>query len=352
MKVSVLVGTVKGGFLFRSDENRKKWTVEGPLFKGWKVTAATRASDGKYVAATANFVYGLAIHRSPDLVEWTQVPCSPELPEGQDFKLNEVWTMTAADNRVYAGVDEAAMFESEDQGEHWSFAPGLTNHPSRDKWFPGFGGLCAHSLLVDPKNHDRLWCGISAVGVFRSEDRGESWSCKNEGIPMIIEDQEHKDIGFCVHAIAQDPDDPQLMYRQDHKGMFRSKNGGDLWEKNEEGLPSGFGFPLAQDHTTKALFAVPLQSDEYRMPIDGALKVYRSQDGGDSWQGMSKGLPQEHAYMGVLRKAMAVDHLDPCGVFIGTTAGTVHYSADGGDTWGDLPGVFPRILTVQAFVED
>jgi len=351
MNVNLLVGTVKGGFLFRSDAKRGRWSLEGPLFKGWKVTASGRDLGGGYFVATASEVYGVAVQRSRDLREWRQVEKGPRWTEESGFKMNQIWTFARTTDRLYAGVDEAGLFESGDGGESWTLVEGLSGHSTRKVWFPGFGGLCAHVVLSDPKDPKRLWCGISAVGVFRSEDGGKSWAPKNRGVTQVIEDKAEKEIGFCVHGLVQDPNDADTIWRQDHRGMYRTRDGGDGWEKIENGLPSGFGFPIALAAKTRSLFCVPLESDEYRMPVEGKMRVFRSRDGGGSWQPLSKGLPQEHAYMGVLRGSMAVDDLDPCGVYFGTTSGTVFASADGGDSWAALPGTFPRILSVEAFVE-
>ena len=352
MGVTIVVGTVKGAFALRSDDSRGTWQIDGPLFKGWKVTAAARRSDGTWLLATASDVYGCAIHKSADLKEWRQVAKGPEYPKGGKRKLNQIWKLVVHDSACYAGVDEAGLFRSSDGGETWAPLAGLNEHRTREAWCPGAGGLCAHSILIDPADPKRIWCGISAVGVFRSDDGGESWQAKNEGVPVILEDKEFKEIGFCVHALAQDPDNAERIFRQDHRGMFRTADGGDRWERIENGLASGFGFPLVMDRRTRALFAVPLESDEYRMPKDGKLRVYRSTDGGDSWQALSKGLPQEHAYAGVLRAAVDVDHLDPCGVYMGTTSGDVYVTADAGESWTALPCRLPRINCVAAFVDE
>lgn len=352
MGVVVLVGTAKGGFLFRSDDSRQSWSISGPFFKGWKVTTAGRASDGQYIAGTASQVYGAAIHKSADLEEWRQVEKGPVYAEESGRKLNQIWKLVSAAGVDYAGVDEAGLFRSADGGETWEPVSALNDHHTRGSWFPGAGGLCAHSILADPTNDQRLWCGISAVGVFRTDDGGATWNEKNEGVPVIIEDKEHKGIGFCVHGLVPDPENPDRIYRQDHMGMYRSSNGGDSWEKIENGLPSRFGFPIAMGRETKTLYAFPLESDEYRIPTDGKFRVFRSRDEGESWEPLTNGLPQENAYQGVLRGAMDTDDLDPCGVYVGSTSGTVHFSNDGGDSWQTLPCTFPRILTVRVFRED
>ena len=351
MRVQTLVGTIKGAFLFTSDGSRERWTIEGPSFKGWKVTASERAPDGTTFVATASDVYGPAIHKSTNLTDWTQIEAGPAWPEDGGRKLNQIWIIRAGGESLFAGVDEAGLFRSDDAGESWQPVEGLNEHATRGAWYPGAGGLCAHSILFDEGNPDRIWCGISAVGVFRSDDRGGSWTPKNEGIRVIIEDKEHKDIGFCVHALAQDPSDPNVIYRQDHAGMYRSTDGGDHWEENAVGLASGFGFPIAIDRRTKSLFAIPLESDEYRMPKGGALRVFRSSDGGDSWAPLTRGLPQEHAYAGVLRGALAVDDLDECGVYFGTTGGSIYFSRDGGESFEQLPCALPRVLSVRTYVE-
>ena len=245
----------------------------------------------------------------------------------------------------------AGLFESTDGGETWSPVEGLNEHTTRPAWFPGAGGLCLHAILVDPKNPDRIWAGISAVGVFRSDDGGATWALKNNDIPAVIEDKDHKELGRCVHALIADPDDADTIYRREHNGMFRTRDGGETWERIENGLGSWFGFPIVQDRATRALYVVPLESDEYRIPTGGAFRVCRSRDGGDSWEALDNGLPQKHAYMGVLRGAMDADQLDPCGIYIGTTAGTVLISNDAGDSWTQLPATFPRVLSVKVFAD-
>ncbi len=350
MKVTLIVGTAKGAFIFRSDESRKSWKMDGPLFRGWGVTAVARDAGGTFLFATASDVYGVAMHKSDDLKEWRQVPEGPAYAEGGDRKLKQIWRIVADKSGYYAGVAEAGLFRSGD-GEKWTPVRGLNEHRTSKSWMPGAGGLCAHTILIDPKNTQRIWIGISAVGVFRSDDGGETWQDKNQGVPVILEDKDHCEIGYCVHAMVPDPDNADIIYRQDHRGMFKTTDGGESYTRIETGLPSGFGFPLVIDRNTKALYAVPLESDEYRFAKDGCLCVYRSTDGGDSWSPLADGLPQGNAYVGVLRSAMAVDNLESGGVYFGTTSGDVYASSDGGDYWTALPCRLPRVQCVAAFIE-
>jgi hypothetical protein len=350
MGVVVIVGTEKGAFLCRAGLDRNRWDVEGPLFKGWKVTASARSASGRFLLATTSQVYGPALHVSTDLKNWRQIDKAPAYAEGGDRKLNQIWTIRCDNGRHYAGVDEAGLFVSDDDGESWRPVSGLNDHPSRKAWFPGAGGLCAHAVLIHPKRPDQIWCGISAVGALRSDDGGHSWIPKNEGIKILAEDKDFPGIGCCVHGLVQDPDNPDVLYRQDHTGMFRTRNGGESWERNEKGLPSWFGFPIAIDGRSGALFAFPMQSDEYRMPVDGAFRVYRSRNRGDSWEPLGKGLPDSY-YGSVLRGALGLDPLDPVGVYIGSTSGDVFASPDGGDSWQMMPCRLPRVLSVAAYVE-
>lgn len=351
MSILAIVGTAKGAFLLRSNERRERWTLEGPLFKGWKATAAARDHRGRYFIAIASDVYGAALQMSIDLEQWRQIDNGPSYPKGGPRKLNQIWKIFAGKDSLYAGVDEAGLFRSDDGGETWRPVEGLNEHPTRSAWQPGAGGLCAHAILSDPRDPRRMWCGISAVGVFRTDDGGRTWTSKNQGVRVVVEDKEHKDVGYCVHGLVQDPSNADTIYRQDHAGMYRTNNRGDTWEKNEDGLPSGFGFPIVIDPLTRSLFAAPLVSDEDRVMPEGRLRVYRSRNGGDSWEPAASGLPQEHVYTGVLRGAMAVDGLDPCGVYLGTTSGTIHISSDLGTKWTSLPYILPRVLSVSVFIE-
>lgn len=346
MTVHGLIGTMKAGFPFTTDDARATVTLGEPLFKGWKVTAAGRAPDGTYLVGTASDVYGPAVQRSTDFETWEQVVDGPSWPEESGRALRNIWFFRTVGDRVYAGVDDAGLFVSQDNGARWESVEGLNEHRTRPAWFPGAGGLCAHVLLAD-EGGDTLWCGISAVGVFRSDDGGATWEPKNDGVSKVAEDEEITETGFCVHGLAADPDRPELIYRQDHSGVYRTADGGDSWERIEEGLPANFGFPIAIDPHTRALFVIPQESDEYRMTPDGRLGVYRSDDGGNSWGLVKDGLPQDRVHTGVLRGAMATDGMDPCGFYFGTTSGSFHTSADGGASWNTLPWELPRILSVD-----
>ncbi len=347
MSVTLIVGTEKGAFFCRSNEDRTAWQVDGPEFKGWKVTASVRTASGRTLVGTASRVYGASLHESEDRKEWRQIENGPAYAEGGDKKLNQIWTLAAAGERLYAGVDTAGLFYSEDDGETWQAVPGLNDHPTSKSWFPGAGGLCAHVVLTDPKNPARIWCGISAVGCWRSDDGGESWEPKNAGVKKVIEDKEFDGIGFCIHGLAQDLDDADTMWRQDHTGMYRTRDGGDSWQESGEGLASWFGFPVVIDPTTKHLFAFPMESDEYRMPVEGRFRIYRSTNGGDSWEERAEWLPAQPTYAGVLRGALAVDGLG--GVYAGSSAGGVYVSRDCGDPWRQLPCTLPRVLSVEAY---
>jgi photosystem II stability/assembly factor-like uncharacterized protein len=371
MDVFVIVGTAKGAALLRTDASREQWSVDALRFKGWIVTAATRDAGGRYYVGVTSDVYGAAILTSDDLESWSQLENAPRYEptdvgneahnrtigatdpfgrfKGPNRHVDQIWKLHAVGNTVYAGVSEAGLFRSDDRGKSWEPLRGLNDHASRSTWLPGFGGLCAHTVLADRRDPPRLWVGISAAGVFRSDDGGETWHPKNDGVS--------RDEGFCVHSLAHDPNDSDVIYRQDHRGMYRTGDAGDSWQPIENGLPlaelsdgrvCAFGFPIAFDSGSQSAYAVPLEGDNYRFPHGGKLSVYRTRDGGKQWDPLSNGLP-EASYTSVLRGALAIDGLDPCGVYFGTTAGAVFASRDGGDSWTRLPCTLPRVLCVEAF---
>lgn len=355
-KLVLLVGTVKGLFLYESDERREQWTMTGPRLGGWEVfSVAGDPRQDRILAGAEHFSAGPSVRSSRDRgVTWTAAETEPRLPADGEPKVKHIWQLvpgTAAQPGTwYAGVDDAALFVSRDDARTWTELTGLTSHPTRPRWTPGFGGLCLHSVLVDPANGRRLWVGISSVGVFRSDDGGETWVLKNEGLhnvaPEFITDP---DMGRCVHKLVLDPQRAGVLYLQFHGGVFMSDNAGDTWKRISQGLPHDFGFPMAIS-AQGSLFVVPLLADDNRVVPEGALKVWRSRDQGRTWRALTAGLPQQDHYVGVLRDAMVADPFSPAGIYFGTTAGELYRSSDDGDTWVRLPGQFPRITTVKAWV--
>ncbi len=373
MSVVLCAGTSKGAAFLRSDARRERWEVSPLQLKGWIVTAAARDTTGRTYVAVTSDVYGAAVLASDDLEDWEQLEGAPRYAPGERGNANhnlivgsaapgqldryrdggryvdQIWTLHAAGDVLYAGVSEAGLFRSDDRGKSWRPVRGLNDHETRSDWISGAGGLCAHTVLVDPRNPDRIWVGISAAGVFRSDDGGQTFAYANEGVS--------RDEGYCIHSLAQDPDDANVIYRQDHRGMYRTANGGDSWELIENGLPMSrlgddhecvFGFAVTLDPSTKHVFAYPLEGDSFRFPHDGRPCVYRTRDGGAHWEPCSNGLP-ERSYASVLRGAMDVDGLDPCGVYFGTTSGEVYASQDRGESWSELPCRLPRVLCLRAF---
>jgi photosystem II stability/assembly factor-like uncharacterized protein len=336
----IAIGTEKGAYFL--DKNGG-WQVDGPRFPGWKVSAFGRAPDGTYLAGLGSNWFGASVHRSDDFDKWDQVASGPSYPSDLNRKLTQIWTFHTSGDRVYAGVDQAGLFTSDDQGITWDPVVGLNEHESRPGWEPGFGGLCAHHILTDG---DRIWVGISAVGVFRSDDGGKTFGRFDKGVtPAGTPDEEGVGSdGWCVHGLVADPKNPDTIWRQDHMGVYRTFDGAETWERIENGLPSGFGFTMRRHHASGTLFVVPIEAGENRVPVGGRLAAYRSTDGGESWNLAGTGWPEAQQFTGVLRNAMDVD--TEGGVAFGTTGGQVYVSTDVGDHWEQLPFSFPRILTV------
>lgn len=358
-KVTVLVGTNRGAFFFHSDTDRRSWEMTGPHLDGWEIyslcgVGANGHGSDRVFAGTSHFVYGPTIRVSEDMgATWTQVEASPRYSQESGFTLNRIWQIvpghTTEPDRLYAGVDQAGLFTSSDSGLTWGEVTGLTQHPTRDLWAPGNGGLCLHTILVDPSNAQRMWIGISAVGVFRTEDGGEHWQTCNQGLPQVVTGTRSDEVGRCVHKLVLDPKDSNTLYCQFHGGVFKSTDAADSWQAIESGLPGNFGFPMGVT-AEGDLFVIPLESDIQRHVKDGMLRVYRSSDGGENWSPASRGLPDQPHYVGVLRDALAVDTLEPAGIYFGTSMGEVFYSADAGENWDRLPGQFPRITSVKTWV--
>lgn len=340
--MKLMVGTEKGAYVL--EELGSEWEVTGPIFPGWKTTAFGVAPDGTNLAAVGSNWFGIGVHRSEDLVNWEQTETPPAWPKDTDRKMEQIWTFSTAADRVWAGVAHAGLFVSDDQGVTWSAVDGLNEHRTRPEWQPGLGGLCAHRVRIDG---DFQWVSISAVGVFRSDDGGASWEPKNHGVDAVglPEAAPRPEVGYCVHCVAHDPADPMRIWRQDHSGVYRTADGGDNWEKIENGLPAGFGFVMWRDDASGRLFTVPLAADTNRVPVDGELRAYRSDDDGESWEVAGGGWHDSPQFTGVLRGAFDGDSQ---GAFcFGTTGGKLWLTRDNGDSWRELGPSFPRIGAVR-----
>ena len=357
-RVALLVGTRKGLFVLEGDSKRESWDVRGPLCDGWPMhDAIYDAKSGAIFAGGGSNWYGPAVWRSDDLGKtWTH--SSEGLTYGDDAeKVTTIWSLaTGPGGAMYAGVEPAGLFRSGDGGATWSHVEGLTNHPSRPEWQPGNGGLILHSIVPSPDDADRVWVGISSVGAFETSDGGKSWSTRNKGVRagFMPEGQQYPDFGQCVHKLVMAADGGEHLYQQNHCGVYRSADGGRQWEEITPGLPTEFGFPMgAHPRDPKTIWTIPMtEPDAGRFMIDGHAAVYRSNDGGTTWQKSTAGLPQDNAYISVLREAMAVDSLDPVGVYFGTSTGQLYGSSDEGGTWSLVADNLPAIWSVEAAIVD
>jgi photosystem II stability/assembly factor-like uncharacterized protein len=363
--VRVLVGTRKGAFVLTSDEQRRDWQVAGPHFAGWEVyhVAGSPADPDRIWAAPSSGWFGQVIQRSEDGGRsWDTVgnDFSYASPAGEHqwydgtlrpWEFARVWHLepSPADrDLLYAGIQDAALFRSTDGGASWEELPALREHESGPKWQPGAGGMCLHTIVLDPSNPDRLTVAISAAGVFRSDDAGGSWRPINQGLLSDGIPSPAAEVGHCVHKLAMHPDRPDTLYMQKHWDVMRSDDAGESWHEVSGNLPTDFGFPIAvHAHEPETVYVVPITSDSYHFPPDGKLRVYRSRTGGDEWEPLTEGLPQENCYVDVLRDALAVDGLDECGLYLGTTSGQVYVSADSGDTWSPIVRDLPAVLSVE-----
>lgn len=363
--VRVLVGTRKGAFILTADGGRRRWDVAGPFFGGWEVyhVAGSPADPDRLYASQSNGWFGQVVQRSDDGGS-TWSPVGNELAyrgeagthpwyDGtpRPFQFTRIWHVEPSlddPDTVYAGVEDASLFVSRDGGGTWDEL-GIRHHPSRDRWNPGGGGLCLHTLVIDPSAPGRMFAAISAAGVFRTDDAGSTWKPVNRG---LVSDPELPDpeaeVGHCVHRIALHPSRPEVLYMQKHWDVMRSDDAGESWHEVSGNLPSDFGFPIAvHAHEPETVYVVPITSDSEHYPPEGKLRVYRSRTGGHEWEPLTRGLPQENCYVNILRDAMAVDGLDPCGVYVGTTGGQVYASADGGDSWDAVVRDLPPVLSVE-----
>ncbi len=355
-KVLVLVGTKKGVFGFAS-EDRKRWERTPVSQAGREINHATYDSrSGRIYACSNDSWFGCQIVWSPDFGKtWESARENPKFAESTGMKLDRIWHIepgrAGEPDVLYAGTAPAALFRSEDAGQTWTEVTGLTQHPSRPRWHPGAGGLCLHSIVMDHSNARQMFVGISAVGVFRTEDGGATWHPANKGTRAEFLPDKYPELGQCVHKLlmagGQSPS--PVLFQQNHCGMYRSGDGGRSWQEITDGLPSDFGFPLAL-HPRKpdTVYVLPLKGAEFRCPPEGRLRVYRSLDGGKRWEGLGAGLPQSDVFCGVYREGMAMDSLDPAGIYFGTNTGKVFASNDEGDSWYLLADNLPPVFSVSA----
>jgi photosystem II stability/assembly factor-like uncharacterized protein len=364
-EVRVLVGTRKGAFVLTADGARKDWRVDGPHFAGLEVyhVAGSPAAPDRVWAAPSTSWFGQQVHRSDDGGRsWTAVgsdftyagvPGTHQWYDGtpHPWEFARVWHLepSATDpDTVLAGVEDAALFRSVDGGSTWSELPGLREHGSGPHWQPGAGGMCLHTILPDPRDPARMLVAISAAGVFRTDDGGATWRPTNAGLVSEGIPDPDAEVGHCVHKLALHPDRPDTVYMQKHWDVMRSDDGGEHWHDVGGDLPTDFGFVVdVHAHEPETVYVLPITSDAEHFPPEGKLRVYRSRTGGHEWEPLSRGLPQEHCYVDVLRDAMAVDSLDDCGVYFGTTGGQVYASADAGDTWAPIVRDLPAVLSVE-----
>lgn len=358
--VLLLVGTTKGAFLARSKPGRKQWDVAGPYFHGQAVYSLAydnRSGRHRLWASTASVIWGTYLRSSDDFGKtWTNpLEANIKFPAESGLALKNIWKIEMgivdAPDKLYCGVEPAALFESNDAGETWSLVRGLFDHPHRPRWMPGMGGLCLHTILPHPTNPGRMHVGISAAGVYRTDDQARTWQARNRGIRVTFMPERYPEFGQCVHKVVRHASRPDRLFLQNHWGLYRSDDGADTWTDITHGLPSDFGFAMAtHPHDPDCVYIVPMESDEFRCAPEGRLRVYRTENAGDSWEPLTRGLPQQNAYETVLRDAMVTDSLDPVGVYFGTRSGKLFASRDAGKTWKELLNGLPQIVSVCATV--
>jgi serine/threonine protein kinase len=357
--VLLLVGTMKGAFLLRSSFDRSRWEVAGPYFHGQSIYAlAFDGRDGRHRlwAATQSF-WGTYLRSSDDFGKtWTNPPeANIRFPADSGASLKNIWQICLGrphePNVLYCGVEPAALFESRDAGETWSLVRGLFDHPHRPRWVPGNGGLCLHTILLDPVKNDRMCVAISSAGVYSSDDGGCAWRARNRGIRVAYQPEKYPEFGQCVHKMVMHPARPERLFLQNHWGLYRSDDGAESWKDVANGVPSDFGFAMvAHPHNPDCVYILPIESDEFRCTPDGRLRVYRTRNAGVSWEPLMRGLPQKRAYETVLRDAMTADSLNPHGLYFGTRSGQLYSSGDEGKTWKRILEGLPAVVCVRSAV--
>jgi hypothetical protein len=384
--VRVLVGTKKGAFILTSDDKRKDWTVQGPEFAGWEIyhMNGSPADPNRLYATQTLGWFGQVTQRSDDGGKTWNAPGggvsagADGMPVGESnrfeydtsdasgkpltthqwydgtphpWEFARVWHFEPSlddPDTVYAGVEDAALFKSTDGAHSWHELAGLRGHGSGSQWMPGAGGLGLHTIVLDPVNQGRMYGAISAAGVFRTDDSGETWRPMNKGLISDFMPEPEAEIGHCVHRLAMHPSRPETLYMQKHWDVMRTDDGGESWREISGNLPSDFGFPVdVHAHEPETIYVVPIKSDSEHFPPDGKLRVYRSRTGGDEWEPLTNGLPQKDCYVNILRDAMAVDSLDDCGIYFGTSGGQVYASANSGDSWEPIVRDLPPVLSVE-----
>ncbi len=388
-RVRVLAGTRKGAFVLTSDGKRQNWDVSGPHFAGWEMyhLKGSPANPNRIYASQCSGWFGQIIQRSDDGGKtWTQPgtppgeqntqPAGPPKGESNKFvydtsaqtgkpltthqwydgtqhpwEFKRVWHLEPSPtdpDTVYAGVEDAGLFRSTDGGQNWQELAALRGHGTGPRWQPGAGGMCLHTVILDPSDPKRIYIAISAAGAFRTDDGGKSWKPINKGLHSQYIPDPNAEVGHCVHHVAMHPSRPNVLFMQKHWDVMRSDNAGDSWKEVSGNLPTDFGFVIdVHAHEPETIYVVPIKSDGEHFPLDGKLRVYRSKSGGNEWEALTKGLPQSNCYVNVLRDAMAIDTLDKCGVYFGTTGGQVYASADAGDNWNPIVSHLPGVLSVE-----
>jgi hypothetical protein len=387
-QVRVLVGTRKGAFILTSDGKRDDWKVSGPHFAGWEIyhLKGSTADPNRIYASQSSGWFGQVIQRSDDGGKtWFQPGTPPGettgpggMPKGESNKFlydvspetgkpltthmwydgtqhpwefKRVWHLEPSlsdPDTVYAGVEDAALFKSTDGGVSWHELSGLRGHGTGPKWQPGAGGMCLHTVILDPKNPDRIYIAISAAGAFRTDDGGKTWTPINRGLVSQFMPDPNAEVGHCVHHVALHPSKPDVLFMQKHWDVMRSDNAGTQWHEVSGNLPTDFGFVIdVHAHEPETVYVVPITSDGLHYVPEGKLRVYRSRSGGNDWEPLTKGLPQQDCYVNILRDAMAVDTLDSCGIYFGTSGGQVYVSPNAGDSWSPIVQNLPAVLSVE-----
>jgi photosystem II stability/assembly factor-like uncharacterized protein len=364
-KVRVLVGTRKGAFVITSDGQRQQWDISGPHMAGWEIyhLKGSPVEPNRMYASQCSGWFGQMIQRSDDggktwepvgnEFQYDGVPGTHMWYDGTQhpWEFKRVWHLEPSltdPETVYAGVEDAALFRSADGGRTWQELPGLRGHESGPRWQPGAGGMGVHTIILDPSHPERIFVAISAAGVFRTDDAGKTWRPMNRGLKSKYLPDPNAEVGYCVHRIAMNASRPNVLFMQLHWNVMRSDDAGESWDLVSGNLPTDFGFPIdVHAHEPETVYVVPIKSDSEHYPLEGKLRVYRSRTGGNEWEALTKGLPQSDCYVNVLRDAMAVDSLEPCGVYFGTTGGQVYASADAGDSWAPIVRDLPAVLSVE-----